>query len=202
MQEFINAYQSQDFMKFNEVIKQTTKQYIDKNDSQGLVLAWQKLLKEQATAEEYAYITGLLKDMSAFQADIAQLLRQGVEKLQSDDNIKAFYYEYQYDGAEWCAGNLFLCLDFDSDNGEWASNFDDLINGGKISQYFDDGDVINLGSIVYAIASHYAYAVLLNAFIGEVKKYPLTIPIGFADHDNNDIIVVVMPDGKQTVVFN
>lgn len=200
MQEFIHAYQAQDWDKLDAAVTQITRRYIDGQDHQGLVLFWKNFLKEQSTEEEYAYITGLVKDMGGFQSDIAQLLRQGVEKLQTDDNIKAFYYEYQYDGSEWSSGNLFLCSDFDTRNGGWASNFEDLVNGREIARYFDNGDVIDMGSIIYTIARHYAHSVLLNAFIGEIKNYPLTIPVGFADHDNNYRMVAIMPNGKQTVI--
>lgn len=201
MQEFSHAYHAQDWEKTNQIVSQITKQYLDKQDSQGLVLFWQDFLKQNTSHSEWDYVSNLVKNTDDFQKDIRHLLKAGIQKHQNNQNIKAFYYEYFYDGGDASTGNLFLCLDFNQSNGDWASNFEDLVQGNLISQYFNYFYHHFSSEIAYDIARNYTHAVLLDVFIREVKNTPLPIPIGFADHDNNHRTVIILPNSEKIMTI-
>lgn len=200
MQEFVNAYQAQDWDKTDQIVTRITRQYLQQQDSQGLVLFWQNFLKQQSSHLEYEYVLGLVKNTDDFRQDVRQLLQQGIKKHQQNSAIKAFYYEYFYDGSDESTGNLFLCLDFNKDDGEWASNFEDLVNGGLIRQYFADYDKFS-SDISESIAKNYTHAVLQDIFMQEVRNNPLPIPVGFADHENNYRMVIILPNSSDVTVY-
>lgn len=200
MQELLNAYQADDWEKANQMVTQITRQYLQQQDSQGLVLFWQNLLKQQSSHTEYEYVLSLVKNTDDFRKDIRQLLQKGIKKHQENSAIKAFYYEYFYDGGDTSTGNLFLCLDFNKNDGEWASNFEDLVHGGLIQQYFADYEKFT-SDISNDIAMKYTHAVLQDIFIQEVKNNSLPIPIGFADHDNNYRMVIILPNSSDIIVY-
>lgn len=200
MQEFVNAYQAQDWDKTDQIVTQITQKYLQQQDNAGLVLFWQNLLKQQSSHTEYEYVLSLVKNTDDFRKDIRQLLQKGIKKHQENSAIKAFYYEYFYDGGDASTGNLFLCLDFNKNDGEWASNFEDLVHGGLIQQYFADYEKFT-SDISNNIAMKYTHAVLQDIFIQEVKNNPLPIPIGFADHDNNYRMVIILPNSSDIIVY-
>lgn len=200
MQQFINAYNMQDWKKTDQIITQITQYYLQQQNSAGLVVFWQNFLKQQSNHIEYEYVLDLVKNTDGFRQDIRQLLKQGIKKHQENSEIKAFYYEYFNDGGDASTGNLFLCLDFNKDNGVWPSHFNDVVNGSLIRQYFDYHDKF-ASDISEYIAKNYTHAVLQDVFIQEVRNNPLAIPIGFADHDDNHRMVMILPHSQEMIVY-
>lgn len=169
-------------------------------NSQGLALFWQNALKDHATHEEYERITQLLKDTSAFRKDIAKLLAEGGQIAQENQAIQALYYEYYYDGSEESAGNLFLCHRFHQKEGNWASDFEDFIEGMVIAPYFGFDPDFEMSPTIAYIAQQYIHAVLLDSAIDAVKANPVPVPFGFASHDDR-AMVVILPHTLEIIVI-
>ncbi len=196
-QPLIAAIDSGDFMALSTAEHAIIKAYFGATtDSQGFVSFWRELLKSQATEDEYQKVMMAITDTHTFADDIRCLLIAGYAKAKDNPNIKALYYEYYYDGSDYSTGNLFLCTRFDetgTDQGDWASCFDELINGMVITPYFAFDDDFKMSNSVRHIAMWHNHATLLDAALQVLKDLQLSMSFGFASHDNPDGMIVVMP---------
>lgn len=190
MQTLINALDSQDWLAYDTHKKALIKQFISNHDSKGLVDFWQTLLKQVASSEQYQRTLSSVADTSAFASDIKRLLTQGTKLAKTDDTIKAFYYEYYYDGSDASTGNLFLCTRFDQDpDSDWASEFDVVLEGMCIAPYFDFDPDWQMPNQTRTVACDYVHSVLLSTTL---TQQPLPLPFAFASHDNPDNTVIIL----------
>lgn len=193
MQTLINALDSQDWLTYDTHKKTLIKQFISNHNSKGLVDFWQTLLKQVASFEQYQRTLSAVADTSAFVSDIKRLLTQGTNLAKTDDSIKAFYYEYYYDGSNASTGNLFLCTRFDQDpDSDWASEFDVVLEGMCITPYFDFDPDWQMSNQTRTVACDYVHSVLLSTTLSQLPPHALSLPFAFASHDNPDNTVIIL----------
>lgn len=193
MQTLINALDSQDYLGYDAHKKALTQQFVANHDSKGLVNFWQELLKHYASPEQYQRTLSAVADTHAFASDINRLLTQATDIAKTDDTIKAFYYEYYYDGSDASTGNLFLCTRFNQDpDSDWASDFDVVLEGMCIAPYFDFDPDWQMSNQTRTVACDYVYSVLLNTTLAQLMQHPLSLPFAFANHDNPDDTVIIL----------
>lgn len=193
MQTLISALDSQDYLGYDAHKKALIQQFIANHVRQGLINFWQELLKHYASFEQYQRTLSAVADTNAFASDINRLLAQGTGIAKTDDTVKAFYYEYYYDGGDASTGNLFLCTRFDPDpDSDWASDFDIVLEGMCIAPYFDFDPDWQMSNQTRTVASDYVHSVLLGTVLAQLPQHALSLPFAFANHDNPDDTVVIL----------
>ena len=51
--------------------------------------------------------------------------------------MKAVYFEYLYDGAEWCKGDIYLPKAYEREKQGWAAEWDHMIDGPNVHDYLN-----------------------------------------------------------------
>jgi hypothetical protein len=126
------------------------------------------------------------RDTGTFQAGVGGVLRQALERAAKDPSIKAVCFVYFYDGGEECTGDVFLCTDYQEDDDDWASSFenDGYIGGPGVHEYLSYDPDLKFAPLPFSVCQYYADAMLLAAWGREVTKLQTQLPMGFAEHDS------------------
>ena len=156
--------------------------YNDTRDWKGLEQLHEDVLSEFMSVEEYELIR--IKDIKPFEDGVIKCFVQAKEKLVSDPAIKVLYFEYFYDGAEWCTGNLYLCKKYKDEAVDWAAYFEDEIEGPSVHKYLKYDPECEFEELKEIIPRDYVQAYFLAA-CGRAWEQSgiVSIPFAFAEHD-------------------
>ena len=148
----------------------------------GLQDFYEQALSEALTGDDLRRVK--IESIEPFEAGIRDSLAQAKELLSTDSQVKALYFEYFYDGAEWCQGDLYLPNMFKKGEQDWASHWDHVIDGPNVHQYLNYDPEFDFERYTEYAADHYVHAMFLAACgrawdQAGIKGYPF----GFAKHD-------------------
>lgn len=163
---------------FNEV-----QGLVDQRKLQEVESFNENLLHAVLTPENIKKVVSHCATLNIFREQMKELLSRSIAEAAKDPSIQALYFEFVYDGGDCCTGNIFLCDAYSEDGEEWASEFDNLVEGMSISEYFSYDPDLEFPGAEESAASHYVSICLLKIcaeiYFSEPRKYPM----GFADHD-------------------
>jgi hypothetical protein len=151
-------------------------------DFAGLEQLHDAALAEVLDGPEYDLVK--ITDISSFEDGVAQCLARARPHLGSDTAVRALYFEYIYDGMEWCKGDLFLCTKGVDEAEDWSSFFEQFIEGPNVFTYLSFDKLHAFESLGSYVAFEYVHAHFLAAAGRAWSRSDIVgIPFGFAAHD-------------------
>lgn len=174
-----------DWEKLPELQIKINQAFIDNDDTDGLEDYYQRAIS--LCFDKHWREKIIIKNISKFETEISRLNSKVKCKIEENNEVKAVYLEYFYDGGDCCEGNIFLCNSYTEDDDYWASELTDdgFIQGPKVNEYLDFDPDFELDGEQEIIANFYTDAMLLSASVRAWKNSGIQgYPFGFAQHDN------------------
>jgi len=172
-----------DWNKASDLIFNEVQMSVNQRDWQRLSLFNEELLESVLSKKNIKKVVAHTGSLEVFHKQIAELLKHSTVEAEKKPDVEALYFEFQYDGGDDCTGNIFLCTSYSDSHDDWASEFEELVEGMIISEYFSYDPNIDFSPSEHAVASYYVSFCLLKecaeVYFSSHTKYPL----GFADHD-------------------
>jgi hypothetical protein len=174
--------------KISDLIFDGVQMLVDQRDWQQLESFNDALLKGVLTKKNIKKVVSHTNKLDVFREQITELLTLATAEAEKKPEVKGLYFEFVYDGGDSCSGDFFLCHGYSDNDNEWASEFEDVIEGMDISEYFSYDPDFEFPPSEDAVASYYASICLLRALAEVYFSSPCKYPLGFANHDWGTII--------------
>lgn len=167
--------------------------YSDKLDWDGLEAFFAAALQLGVPEEVRAAVARTAENLPEILANLAVALDKAVAMAALNAEIRGLYCEYFYDGGDASTIDLFPCTRFDRKDDFWASEFDEVIEGSLVQEYFRYDPDLDLPPPIDLIADDYLQAKLFAALGRLVCERVKGIPFGFAQHDHPIVYVEALP---------
>ncbi|MGI9413887.1 MAG: hypothetical protein ACR2PM_09465, partial [Hyphomicrobiales bacterium] len=135
--------------------------YADARDWSGLEAFYERALSDVLSEARYNRVS--IRDIKPFEDGVAACLAKAREFLSGDTDVKAVYFEYFYDGAEWCKGDLYLPKAYEREKQGWAAEWDHMIDGPNVHDYLNYDPEFEFERLSEYIAADYVHACFLAA---------------------------------------
>jgi hypothetical protein len=166
----------------HELASSLNQRFVADRDFAGLEHFHDAALAEVLEGPESELAT--ITDISSFEEGVAKCLARARPHLGSDTAVRALYFEYIYDGMEWCKGDLFLCTKSAEDTDDWRSFYEQYIEGPNVYAFLSFDKLHAFENFSSCVAVEYVHAHFLAA-VGRAwtRSDIVGVPFGFAAHD-------------------